>query len=143
MKNHYVEGGIPEEKQKRLLTIYDDIISRGLKYHESLPELPRKNKHRGKTARRKGHNLLLRLKNFLDAATCFITAWNIPFTNNLAEQDLRMMKVQQKISGCFRSWEGAKVFSRIRTLISTARKQSWDIFQPIKQAVSGRFCPNF
>lgn len=142
MKYHYGEDGIPEKIQTRLLTIYDDIVLRGIKYHESLPELPRKSSRRGRAAKRKGHNLVLRFMNFRDASTRFITTWDIPFTNNLAEQDLRMMKVQQKISGCFRSWEGARVFARIRTLTSTARKQSWDIFQTIKQAIAAPLCPN-
>lgn len=137
------EVGICKDKQNRLLKIYDNIVERGLKYHESLPELPRNHKRPGRKARSKGHNLLLRLKHFRDATTRFITAYHIPFTNNLAEQDLRMMKVQQKISGCFRSWNGAKIFARIRTLISTARKQDWNIFQSIKQAVSEPFCPDF
>ena len=143
MKHEYGEEGIPQAKQNRLLKIYDDIVARGLKYHESLTELPRKNKRRGKRAKRKGHNLLLRLKNFRDATTRFITEWHIPFTNNLTEQDLRMMKVQQKISGCFRSWGGARIFARHRTLISTARKQGWNIFKTIKQAISEPFCPDF
>jgi len=143
MKHHYGNKGIPEEKQEQLLTIYDAIIFRGLSYHEFLPALPKKNKRRGRIAKRKGHNLLLRLKKFRDATTRFITAWHIPFTNNLAEQDLRMMKVQQKISGCFRSWAGAKIFTRIRSLISTARKQSWNIFETIKLATSKAFSPEF
>ncbi len=143
MKYEYGEAGIPEDKQNRLLKIYDEIVARGLKYHDLLTELPRKNNRRGKRAKRKGHNLLLRLKNFRDATTRFITAWHIPFTNNLAEQDLRMMKVQQKISGCFRSWHGAKIFARHRTLVSTARKQGWNIFQTIKQAISAPFRPDF
>ncbi len=143
MKYEYGEKGIPEAKQNRLLKIYDDIVARGLKYHESLTELPRKNKRRGKRAKRKEHNLLLRLKKFRDACTRFITAWHIPFTNNLAEQDLRMMKVQQKISGCFRSWDGARIFARHRALMSTARKQGWNIFQTIKQVISEPFCPDF
>ena len=143
MKYEYGKHGIPEAKQNHLLKIYDEIVERGLKYHGSLTELPRKNKRRGKRAKRKGHNLLLRLKNFRDACTRFITAWHIPFTNNLAEQDLRMMKVQQKISGCFRSWDSARIFARHRTLISTARKQGWNIFQTIKQAISEPFCPDF
>lgn len=56
-------------------------------------------------------------------ATRFITDWQIPFTNKQAEQELRMMKVQQKISGSFRSFTGAEIFARLRSFISTGRKQ--------------------
>ena len=71
------------------------------------------------------------------------TSWGVtnpavPFTNNQAERDLRMMKLKQKISGGFRTYKGAEVFVRIRTLLSTARKQEWNIFQVIADAVVGK-----
>jgi transposase len=53
----------------------------------------------------------------------------VPFTNNLAEQDLRMMKVKMKISGCFRTLEGALDFARLRSVISSARKQGLNILE--------------
>jgi len=61
-----------------------------------------------------------------------------PFTNNLAEQDIRMCKVKYKISGCFRSMKGLRIFCRIRGYIGTARKQSINLFTAIEDAVSGR-----
>jgi transposase len=61
----------------------------------------------------------------------FLTDPRVPFTNNLAEQDGRMMKVQQKISGGFRSEAGAKDFAVIRSLLSTARKQGWNMLQTL------------
>ena len=53
----------------------------------------------------------------------------MPFTNNLAEQDLRMMKVRMKISGSFRTLQGAQIFARLRSVVSTARKQGFNILQ--------------
>lgn len=61
----------------------------------------------------------------------FLTDPNVPFTNNLAEQDGRMMKLRQKISGGFRSHEGAKAFAAIRSVLSTARKQGWNMLQTL------------
>jgi transposase len=77
---------------------------------------------RGRIPRSKTRNLLERLRDFEDDVLRFMTDKAIPFTNNLAERDLRMTKVQQKISGCFRSWQGAKIFCRIRGYLSTCRK---------------------
>jgi transposase len=135
MKYHFEKKGIPIKQQQRLLFLYDGIVSRGLRFHHSLPELPLTTNKRGRKAKRKGHNLLLRLKNHKEDTTRFITDWFIPFTNNPAEQELRMMKVQQKISGGFRSFTGAEIFARLRSFVSTARKQGWNIFENLKLAV--------
>ena len=78
-----------------------------------------------------GHNLLLRLSGRKSDVLRFLTDPSVPFTNNLAEQDGRMMKVQQKISGGFRSEDGAKDFAVIRSLLSTARKQGWNMLQTL------------
>ena len=61
----------------------------------------------------------------------FLSDPTVPFTNNLAERDGRMMKLRQKISGGFRSVEGAEDFAVIRSLLSTARKQGWDLLQTL------------
>jgi len=78
---------------------------------------------RGRIKRSKARNLLERLRNYENDVLRFMEDPIVPFTNNLGENDLRMTKVQQKISGCFRSMEGAKMFCRIRSYLSTCRKQ--------------------
>ena len=73
----------------------------------------------------------------------FLQDFRVPFSNNQAEQDLRMMKVQQKISGAFRTLEGAQTFARIRSYLSTVRKNKRDVFQEIVNALIGRpFMPS-
>jgi transposase len=105
---------------------YDAIVADGLRFHETQPALP-KTRPRGRPPRRVGHNLLLRLSTRKQDVLRFLTDPRVPFTNNLAERDGRMMKLRQKISGGFRSENGAKDFAVIRSLLSTARKQQWDM----------------
>jgi transposase len=86
---------------------------------------------RGRPPRRVGHNLLLRLSSRKPDVPRFLTNPSVPFTNNLAERDGRMMKLRQKISGGFRSEQGAADFAVIRSLLSTARKQDWRLLQTL------------
>ncbi len=113
---------------------YDCILAQGFAFHEGQPPLetsPRK--QRGKPRRRAGHNLLLRLRGHKEDALRFLTNPAVPFTNNQAERDIRMMKLKQKISGCFRTATGANTFATIRTVLSTARKQGWNILDTLTQ----------
>lgn len=136
-KKQKYEGIIPTETRKWASCLYDKIITKGLAYHEGLAsQQPRKSK--GRQAKHKGHNLLLRLKNFKADTLRFMYQAEIPFTNNQAERDLRMMKVKQKISGGFRTQEGAEVFIRIRSFISTMKKQKQNVFENIQLALLGQ-----
>ena len=111
---------------------YDTILAEGFAFHEAQPALvSTARKRRGRVPRRTGHNLLLRLRGRGLDVLRFLSDPTVPFTNNLAERDGRMMKLRQKISGGFRSVDGAEDFATIRSLLSTARKQGWDILQAL------------
>jgi transposase len=109
---------------------YDAIVAQGLAFHEVQPALT-KTRRRGRPPRRVGHNLLLRLSTRRQDVLRFLVDPTVPFTNNLAERDGRMMKLRQKISGGFRSIDGAKDFAIIRSVLSTARKQGWNLLQTL------------
>lgn len=140
VKNKYPKG-VPKRWVNFLSGHYFKIVAAGLQYHEHLPPLIQK-KDSGTPKRRIGHNLLLRLEHYSEETLRFLYNSNVPFTNNQAEQDLRMMKVKQKISGCFRSLEGAEIFCRVRSFLSTARKQGWNILDSIAEALNGKI-PTF
>lgn len=118
---------------------YGRIVADGLAFHEAQPPPAHPNKGngkklRGRQRRRTGHNLLLRLQSRKDDVLRFLIDPGVPFTNNLAERDLRMMKVRQKISGCFRTAAGAENFATLRTVLSTARKQGWSLIQTLQES---------
>jgi len=127
---------IPIARIKRLTNIYDMIIKQGLAFHEAKTPLPYKGK-RGRQPRRTGHNLLLRLLHYKQDVLRFLLDPAVPFTNNDAERDLRMMKCKQKISGGFRSMQGAENFARIRGFISTVRKRGLNVLNSIQSVFSG------
>lgn len=104
-------------------------------------ETNRKGK-RGRVRRTKARNLLERLRKYEGDVLRFMDNKNVPFTNNLAENDIRMTKVQQKISGCFRSLEGAKIFCRIRSYLSTCRKQGVNLSRALQMLFRGEL-PDF
>ena len=115
---------------------YDAILTEGLAFHAAQPALVRPErtgnaKARGRKRRRVGHNLLLRLGIRKQDVLRFLSDLTVPFTNNLAEQAARMMKLRQKISGGFRSAAGAANFAVIRSLLSTAKKQGWNMLDTL------------
>jgi transposase len=115
---------------------YDGILAEGLVFHEAQTPLAQttiraSGKRRGRAPRRTGHNLLLRLATRKQDTLRFLRDPTVPFSNNQAERDGRMMKLRQKISGGFRSLEGATDFALIRSFVSTAKKQGWNIIEAI------------
>lgn len=102
----------------------------------------RKLGQRGRIKKSKSRNLLERLMGFQDDALRFVDDKNIPFTNNQGENDLRMTKVQQKISGCFRSEEGAFIFCRIRAYLITCKKHGIGATEALETLFKGEL-PSF
>ena len=134
-ENMYNEGGQRDEAAiQTIFGQYDANIAEAIAYHEALPALSSAQtgkKRRGRPKRRTGHNLALRLQDFKTEVLRFLVDPNVPFTNNEAERDLRMGKVRQKVSGCFRTLRGAEVFCILRTVVNTARKQGWSIMDTL------------
>lgn len=118
-----VAGGIlSPKKQIEYQERYRNILKLG---DDECPKPPPKEPgKRGRQKKSKSRNLLERLRGFESDVLRFMGVAIVPFTNNQAESDLRMTKVQQKISGCFRSMEGARIFCRIRSFLSTCRKNN-------------------
>lgn len=122
---------IGSEDRKRLQSRYDKWIKAGLHAH---PELTKSAGKRGRVGQSKETNLLRRLRDKREEVLRFMNDLRVPFDNNQAERDLRMIKVQQKVSGCFRSEEGARRFCVISSYISTIRKQGINLMNAIKAA---------
>jgi transposase len=109
---------------------YDHLVAEGLGAQPPPLEVPEQ-------VKKQARNLLLRLERRREEVLRFLTDFSVPFDNNQAERDLRMVKLQQKTSGCFRSDEGARRFCRIRSYVSTMRKQGKEVFQALEGACRG------
>lgn len=112
-------GKLTKKRSKKYRLKYRKILSAG---EVECPLLDTPKPARGRTKKSKSRNLLERLRDFEDDVLRFMDNVLVPFTNNKAENDLRMTKVQQKISGCFRSIDGAKIFCRVRGYLLTCQK---------------------
>ena len=113
---------------------YDELIEQARK-ENPLPETTEKK--RGRKKKGKILALVERLANYKASVCLFIHNFMIPFDNNQAERDLRMIKVKTKVSGCFRTEEGAKDYLKIMSYIGTAHKKGYNAYEAIKKAISG------
>ncbi len=123
------------EQLASLTKQYDALIQQGLNTNP-LPDPP-PTPRRGRLKKSKVRNLVERLQTYHEAALRFLHDFRVPFTNNQGEQDIRMVKVQQKISGTFRSAAAAHEFCRIRSYISTVKKQGLPVLDCLRQAIEG------
>jgi transposase len=116
---------------------YGQILAQGTLCYSKPPPAPGPKK-RGRKKQPKGKNLLDRLREHQNETLAFMHNFDVPFDNNLCERDLRMLKSQQKISGCFRSQHGARIYCRIRGYISSAKKQDYGVFKAIQAVFQGK-----
>jgi transposase len=141
--NKQVEASKLEDKtalstDEKLIFIkqYEKILKEGFRHHRS--DEPYARGKRGRVKQSKGKNLLDRLRDFNDAVLRFMNRFEVPFTNNQGERDIRMNKVKQKISGCFRSMEGARSFCRIRSYFATMKKQGQSVLEASVAVFNGQ-----
>ncbi len=127
---------LTEQEYKNLQKRYRNIMTRGEKELPPIP--PKQNGKRGKVAKSDAHNLWERLKKHEAAVLLFARHSHVPFTNNRAERDLRMSKVKQKVSGCFRTKKYAEAYCRISCYLQTMAKKGYNPLVAIQMAFSGR-----
>jgi transposase len=137
---HEAGGRLEAEQSEHYRKRYREIL-KSAELECPPPDEPEKKK-KGKTARSKSRNLLERLRDFEVEVLRFMDDEKVPFSNNQAENDLRMTKVHQKISGCFRSMEGARIFCRVRSYLTTCRKQGVTASEALRLLFQGEW-PDF
>jgi transposase len=118
-----------------LLTRYEELLAAGLAAN---PPPQRRPRQRGRVKQSPARNLLERLWLGQEEVLAFLDDFTIPFDNNQAEQDLRMLKVQQKIAGSFRADSGSEAFARIRGYLSSMRKQGVALLVALQTVFTGQ-----
>lgn len=137
-----VQGPFSDKRIKEFMETYDQILALGIEEcfpDKSVLENPRK---RGREKKTKSQTLLLRLQEKKKETLLFLTNEYASFTNNMAERDIRMLKVHQKISGCYKTFETANDACLIRSFISTCRKQGICISEALNDLFKGKL-PTF
>jgi transposase len=131
-------GGLPHlpaAAHAAFVTRYRALLASG---HAANPPPARRPRQRGRVKQTPAQNLLERLWLGQDEVLAFLDDFTIPFDNNQAERDLRMLKVQQKVAGCFRSDRGADAFARLRGYLSTLRKQGVPLLAALETVIAGQ-----
>jgi transposase len=127
---------------KKFTEQYEEIIQSA--QHCYPPPDPTLKPKRGRPKQDKGKNLLDRFSKYQDETLRFLSDFQVPFTNNQAERDLRMIKVKEKVSGSFASFRGGEIFARIRSYISTLKKNNLPVLHGLRDALNGNpFIPSF
>lgn len=131
------EGKLNPTAKDSIKKEYDRIVKYAIKVENEKPKTTPIKPKRGRPPTSKALRMINVLNENHEKVLRFIDFEEVPFDNNLAERDLRMVKLKQKISGCFRGDLGQKSFFRIRSYISTARKQGYNVFEAIELAILG------
>jgi transposase len=131
---------LTEKEYKNLQKRYRNIMTRGEKELPPIP--PKQNGKKGKIAKSDAHNLWERLKKHETAVLLFAKVSHVPFTNNRAERDLRMSKVKQKVSGCFRTKKYAEAYCRLSSYLQTMANKGYNPLVAIQMAFSGQIYAN-
>ena len=134
-------GALDVQESQKYRLKYGAIINEGESECPE-PDRPQRKGKRGRIKKSKSRNLLERLKDYEQDVLRFMADEKVSFSNNLAENDIRMTKVQQKISGCFRAMDGAQIFCRIRSYLSTCRKQNVKSSHALDSLLNGKL-PDF
>jgi len=137
---------LTEREQAEFLHRYDGPVRRGLELNPERHTRRRQveqgaskaGKGRGRIGQSEAHKLVTRLERRRAEVLRFMTDFEVPSDNNQAERDLRMVKLQQKTGGCSRTGEGAREFCRLRSVISTARKQGQGVLDGIERVLRGQ-----
>ena len=127
---------LPRPDQHRFLKSYEQIVQAGYAQNP-VSEPPPGPKRRGRRKQSKARNLLSRFRDHPDSILAFMRDFAVPFDNNQSERDLRMMKLRQKISGTFRSFQALVNFCRIRSYVSTARKHGLNALDALQRVFLG------
>lgn len=124
------ETALNIHRQNYFFGRYDKLMARAEQIIRGSPKL--------KGVHLSAHNLYRRFLMNKHAILRFMMDFRVPFDNNGSERDLRMLKLQQKIAGCFRSTQGVNAFCRVRSYLSSARKQGRSLLSAIEQALKGK-----
>jgi transposase len=133
------QKGLPLDVINAFEARYQTILEQGFTANPIMAPPPDAKKKRGRTKQSPPRNLLDRLLKSQSSVLGFMYDFEVPFDNNQAERDIRMMKLKQKISGSFRSSDGAEIFCRIRGYISTLKKQGCNVLDALIALFSGDY----